>query len=69
MNSIIAAPNLIKFFKDVDEFIPLLNRLLAFQYCNPFWNASKTNKGMSILPILPVKLVAVATVLEKLQNK
>jgi len=45
----------------------LLKSLL--RYCNPFWNASMTNEGMSQnSPILHEKLVAMATSLEGSQN-
>ena len=58
--------NLTKFTHNVEKSL-LLNPLkLKLLYSSPFWNAMRQMKlSRPVLPILPLKLVAIATTLHK----
>jgi len=66
INSGVTGLNPTKLLHNAEKFMQFNLLKSELRYCNPFRNASTTNKGM--LPILRQKLVAMATYLEGLQS-
>jgi len=67
VNSGVSRPKFTTFLYDVEGTSALLTCPSAFPSCHPLWNASP--KKESISPILHLKLLAMATSLDQLQNQ
>ena len=65
----VSAPKFTNFLYDVDRSPALLTRPSAFPSCHPLWNASPKNACRRCRPISRLKLVAMATSLDRSRNQ